>query len=300
MAGTDMARTGTPGTNTALSGSATGVDTAAEAGPEPGRSRAGKPSRAAAAGLWLYRHYRLVMSPERLRMRRTVRNWIRSCHPGSRILDVGGGTSMLRRVVEREVPGALYISSDIAPTNSSTVALDALAVPMRDGTLDAVLALEVLEHVPDPERMIREAARVLTPGGMLVLTTPFMYGLHNFRDYYRYTPLGLRTLLEPAGLTLEMTVLRGGTFVSATGLVKNLLRDRIVGKPEDWRARSRRKKALWVVATLVLTPWTLVTWVALGLDRLIDRNSASPPGYFFLCRKHDTPPLPAHGSNPEE
>lgn len=268
-----------------------GTDLDRAPGPTRGRAseavaaRTARPSRAAVAGLWLYRHYRLATSPERLRMRRTVRTWIRSCAPGSRILEVGGGTSMLRPVIEREVPGALYMSGDIAPTNASTLALDALSLPVRSDSLDAVLALEVLEHMPDPERMLHESARVLRSGGMLILTTPFMFGLHDFRDYFRYTPLGLETLLEPAGLALEKTVLRGGTLVSATGLVHNYLRDLIVGKPKDWRASGRRKKALWLVATVVLTPWTLVTWVALGLDRLVDRDSASPPGYFFLCRK---------------
>jgi hypothetical protein len=40
-----------------------------------------------------------------------------------------------------------------------------------------------------------------------------------------------------------------------------------------------------MLATVVLTPWTLITWAAMGLDGLFDRESKSPPGYFFLCRK---------------
>jgi SAM-dependent methyltransferase len=188
-------------------------------------------------------------------------------------------------MIETEVPGARYLSGDIAPTNNSTLALDALALPFRDECVEAVLALEVLEHMPAPQGLLTEASRVLTDGGMLILTTPFMFGVHDYRDYFRYTPRGLSELLEGTGLVLDEVVLRGGTFVSAAGLLRNLLRDSIVGDPAGWRAQGSRKKVLWAVATVVMVPWVPVMWLALGADRSIDRDSKSPPGYFFLCRK---------------
>jgi SAM-dependent methyltransferase len=232
-----------------------------------------------------YRQWRLFIEPERLRMRKAVRIWIRQCAPGSRVLEVGGGTSFLQPVIEREVPGAHYVSGDIAPTNNTTVVLDATALPMADASVDAVLALEVLEHMPQPERMLGEVARVLRVDGMAILTVPFMFGVHDFRDYFRFTPLGFSTLLERHGLELADIRQRGGTFVAATGLVRTLILNAIVGEPKDWRARGIRKKLLWMVATVVLTPWTLITYTAMGLDGLFDQESKSPPGYFFLCRK---------------
>jgi SAM-dependent methyltransferase len=232
-----------------------------------------------------YRHWRLFIEPERLRMRKAVRDWMRQCAPGSRVLEVGGGTSFVQTVIEREVPGAHYVSGDIAPTNNTTVVLDATALPMADASVDAVLALEVLEHMPRPERMLDEVARVLRVDGLAILTVPFMFGVHDFRDYLRFTPLGFSTLLERHGLELADTRLRGGTFVAATGLVRTLILNAIVGEPKDWRARGTRKKVLWMIATVVLTPWALITWAAMGLDGLLDRESKSPPGYFFLCRK---------------
>lgn len=250
------------------------------------------PARARAydLGLTLYRQYRLYNAPERLKMRRTVKRWVADCPAGARVLEVGGGTSTIRSTVESQVPDVLYLSSDIAPTNNTTVVLDAVALPFRDASLDAVLALEVLEHIPQPQRMLAEADRVLAPGGMLILTTPFMFGVHDFRDYFRYTPRGLSELLEGSDLVLEEVVLRGGTFVSVNGLLRNLVRDAIVGEPHDWRAQGRRKKALWLVATIVLTPWLALTWTAVGLDELVDRDSKSPPGYFFRCRKASSLP----------
>jgi len=220
-----------------------------------------------------------------MRMRATVRRWIRLCPNGGRVLEVGGGTSALRPVVEREVAGVRYLSGDISPTNNTTLVLDALALPVTDASLDAVLALEVLEHLPQPGLMLLESARVLAPGGMLVVTTPFMFGVHDFRDYFRYTPLGFQVLADAAGLELREVVLRGGTFVSVVSLIRALIRNSILGDPADWRAKGTRKKVMWGLVTVLEMPWVPIMWLALGLDRMVDRSSKSPPGYFFLCRK---------------
>ena len=54
----------------------------------------------------------------------------------------------------------------------SKVQGDALRVPAKTGIADAVIATAVIEHVPDASIMLRECARTLRPGGLLVLTTP--------------------------------------------------------------------------------------------------------------------------------
>ena len=50
---------------------------------------------------------------------------------------------------------------------------DVTALSFGDGTFDAVVSLDVLEHVPDHRRALAEFARVLRPGGVLVFTVPF-------------------------------------------------------------------------------------------------------------------------------
>lgn len=56
---------------------------------------------------------------------------------------------------------------------------DALALPLRDSTLDGVVMQDVLEHLSDPARALREVARVLKPGGFLYLSTPLRWALPN-------------------------------------------------------------------------------------------------------------------------
>ncbi|MCA9395494.1 MAG: glycosyltransferase [Candidatus Omnitrophica bacterium] len=75
----------------------------------------------------------------------------------------------------------------------------------RDGTFDVITALDVIEHVPDPERVVGEISRVLKAGGRVIITVPafkFLWSPHDealshFRRYHRRE---LRGLLEDAGL----------------------------------------------------------------------------------------------------
>jgi SAM-dependent methyltransferase len=253
----------------------------------PQRTAPTAKQRAYSVGLQAYRQYRWYSSPERMRMKWAVRDWIRRLRPTGTLLEVGGGTSMLRDLIEEEAPGIHYVSSDIAPTNVTAVVLDGTDLPMRKASIDVVLALEVLEHVPDPRKMLLEFDRVLKSGGVVILTVPFMYGLHDFRDYYRYTPLGLETLLAGSRLELRETKLRGGTFVTATGLFKQLIRNTVLGDPGGWRAQGRRKKQLWLLIILLELPLMPLMWASMALDSLFDRNSHCPPGFFFLCVKND-------------
>lgn len=75
-------------------------------------------------------------------------------------------------------------------------------------TFDAVICIEVLEHVVDPFQAIRELTRVLKPGGKLLLTTPFLTTYHGkgfdtytaahecYPDFWRFTHQGLSHLFK--------------------------------------------------------------------------------------------------------
>jgi uncharacterized protein YbaR (Trm112 family)/SAM-dependent methyltransferase len=236
-------------------------------------------------GLRVFRRWRLWIEPERIKMKRDVGEWMSAGPPGALVVEVGAGIEFMKPVIERVIPDVRYFGGDIAPTTNTRAVFDVRAIPLPTAVADVVLALEVLEHIAQPEEAVAEMSRVLRPGGAMVLTVPFMFGVHDFMDYHRFTPLGMSEMLARHGLTVTEVRRRGGTFVASTGLVRTLILNTLVGKPRDWRAQGRSKKVRWIIATVVLTPWTPITWMAFALDGVLDRESASPAGYFFLIER---------------
>lgn len=114
----------------------------------------------------------------------TIRRWLREVHSGI-ILNVGCGTLRLPGHSERWRVVNLEVARRPFP---NLVLYDGSIFPFQDNSFDAVLCLDVLEHVPNDSLMLSEIARVLKPDGMLVLTTPSIE--HDFRELRM--PLGNR------------------------------------------------------------------------------------------------------------
>jgi len=90
------------------------------------------------------------------------------------------------------------VSIDIEPGPGVDVVADAHDLShFPDGSFEMVLATEVLEHLHTPQRAIDEMHRVLKPSGSVILTTRFIFPLHNIPgDYWRFTRYGLEHLFR--------------------------------------------------------------------------------------------------------
>lgn len=123
-----------------------------------------------------------------------------------RILDVGAGDRWIQAHLSQDVH---YVALDYPTTGRDMygakpdVFADAAHLPFDDGVFDAVICLEVLEHVRAPQLVLDEIARVLRPGGVVWLSMPFLYPIHDApHDYQRFTQYGLRRDVEASGLGL--------------------------------------------------------------------------------------------------
>lgn len=127
-------------------------------------------------------------------------------------LDVGCG---MRPYEKTFFAGAAeYIGCDyLSDRSRPDVVCSATELTFPDGIFDTVVTTEVLEHVPEPHQAMREMARVLKPGGHLVLSTPMYWPRHEVPyDFFRYPYDGLLHLLNTHGFELVRIFNRGRSY----------------------------------------------------------------------------------------
>src|SRR3990167_5828113 len=112
-----------------------------------------------------------------------------------KILNAGCGSRPI------SIPGASEIvNMDLQPFENVDIVGDLESIPFADQTFDGVLNIAVLEHVKKPWVVVKELSRVLKTGGTLLCVVPFFQPIHYVpTDYFRFTPDGIRSLVEDAG-----------------------------------------------------------------------------------------------------
>jgi len=117
--------------------------------------------------------------------------------PGARLLDAGAGECAHKKYCEH----LHYVSQDLTKydgkgevglhmgawdTSRIDIVSDITDIPAPDASFDAILCAEVLEHITDPTLALAELARLLKPGGTLIVTAPFCSFTH-FAPYHYAT-----------------------------------------------------------------------------------------------------------------
>ncbi|MFA6416203.1 MAG: class I SAM-dependent methyltransferase [Candidatus Paceibacterota bacterium] len=89
------------------------------------------------------------------------------------------------------------IGVDIKPGPGVDVVASVYDLPFEDNSFDIVLCLVVIEHLKEPSRAIAEMERVLKPGGMILVSVPFLLPIHDAPDdFWRFTKYGLAILFK--------------------------------------------------------------------------------------------------------
>jgi SAM-dependent methyltransferase len=204
------------------------------------------------------------------RIEDAVREFAAALAPGARVLDAGAGEGRHAAFFPRQ----RYCGVDLAIGDDSwdyrrlDVVADVSALPMAAGCFEAAISIVTLEHLPDPASALAEIARVLKPGGRLLLVVPQEWEVHQApHDYFRFTRYGVRRMLEKAGFV--------GLHVLAAGGYFRLLSRRLLNG-------LRFFHGIWIApAVLLLAPPALLLPALDFLDR--DRNFTL--GYVCTAKK---------------
>jgi SAM-dependent methyltransferase len=151
--------------------------------------------------------------------REIVRRWLTRVAPscdGGILVDVGAGTGLFAVEMQQRYrvtavdpdSNALRLLQNRA--NLPTIAASANDLPFRSGSVTAVTALDVIEHIDDDRGAVTEFTRIVVPNGIIILTVPALPSLWSEWDvalhhYRRYTRDSLRCVL--AGLPVEICYL---------------------------------------------------------------------------------------------
>jgi len=142
--------------------------------------------------------------------------------PKSRILDIGCNVSTVHKsglphLIKQKFDSVDYIGLDlneeffdefqieqefrISGSNNQIVG-NCESLPLQDESIDFILALDVLDHIPDPQKSINEIFRVIKPEGEAIIVVPSLYKLASVKNSYRFCLLSCITLSVMDGKTI--------------------------------------------------------------------------------------------------
>ena len=146
------------------------------------------------------------------------------------LLDIGCSDKKFKKIVPEEIK---YIGLDYYTTATYLYKSrpdcygDGRALPFADNSFDIVIIKDVLEHISEPWLAFKEISRVLKDGGMLLVTVPFLYPLHDAPyDYHRFTIYSLRHAAEKFGYSIKKEI-KTGTPMETAALLGNIAAARV-------------------------------------------------------------------------
>ncbi len=236
------------------------------------------------------RHWGAVIGPTAIRILDVAARWLPGDGGGRTIVDIGAGTGTLSRAAARRWPAAEVIAIDPASEmlamaaahlradgagRASVVVAAADAMPLAAGTVDVVVSSFALQLVPDRPAALREAARILRPGGHLAYVTWLDRG----------EPFAPHEAFDEAVLDLDVDEpdepdeVRAGDLRSSAAAAAQLRRAGFVAVgTREVILRHAWTPESYLAYKLEYDEWALMRWLSRGdrvrLERLARRRLA--------------------------
>ena len=160
------------------------------------------------------------------------------------LLDIGCGNKPYESLFSEVTK---YIGCDMVQSSEHCVDIiaDAAQIPVSSKSVDTVFSTQVIEHVPEPARVISEAFRLLKPGGYFILSGPMYWHLHEEpHDYFRFTKHGFKYLIEKSGFEVVEIIPNGGKWAILGQVLIHTIQYSRLDRPFTVRALNRIFAAL--------------------------------------------------------
>ena len=189
------------------------------------------------------------------------------------VLDIGCADGKYRKYFPNR------IGLDIKEGKGVDVIGDAHNLPFENEKFDMVLCTEVLEHLHSPHIAISEMHRVLKKGGTLILTTRFIFSIHDApHDYYRFTKYGLKYLLKDKWQIIEIQEEASTKDTFAILLQRVGYQTRLYGG-------KFTKVIIFLMARLICFLPSLIKKEFGDIGKSIEEKSILTSAYYLACKK---------------
>lgn len=235
-----------------------------------------------------------ILDPENARISEFLCQSSEALPDGSLILDASAGQCPYRKLFSQhryescDVPGGFYEHQ-----HDFECLLD--EIPKPENHYDAVILTQVLEHVPSPEKVLREINRVLKPDGQLLMSVPMNGPLHGLPwHFFQFTHLGLYELAKETGYSVAECEKLGGAFWFYGKHIQTTNRQ-LMKSFDPFRAKKRGKNAIvCAIVTICYFPFWITFRILLSyifrplsywLD-LLDTDKILTSGYTTIFKKN--------------
>lgn len=149
-----------------------------------------------------------------------------------------------------------------------------LTLPFESESFDHAVSFQVLEHYKKPELMISEIARIIKSGGLILLSYPFIYALHEEpNDYQRLTHYKLKELFKKNDCEIIETKKQGG-FFSTVSMLAN----------EQLNFFAAKNKSNYFLAGIIFPFFLMFQYTSLLIDYFVKSEKVFI-NYIILAKK---------------